>query len=124
MIARDVARLAGAASVGSALLTLYLTLSPEVPGEGIVPDSVGHLVAFFTVAMTAGVHRATLMSRRDARWYLGVLLGFALFTEVGQGVTGRDPSLADFAVDAVGIALGLGLGHVVGRRVPRPPREG
>lgn len=108
-VATHGARVAFAVAVGVNLVAVY---APSAAGAGLFPhaDKVAHLLVFAAVAATgvpAGV---------PIRWLAGLLVAHAVLSEIVQAVwlTQRSGDPGDVVADLVGIGLGL----VVGRRLP------
>jgi VanZ family protein len=97
-----------------ALVSLAVLFAPpsDVPSSPPGVDKLVHLGLFLLLALTgrwAGVGQAVLTAG---------LVGYAAVSEVVQGtdVVGRDASVADWAADVLGVALGLLLWLLVVRR--------
>ncbi len=115
---------------GDSLSRLFPGVLPFL-GDGTTADACvggiqcqdGHALAFLVLALSATIH-ATATRRHAARlWSIagvfGLLLAFAAADEVAQGWAGRDPSMSDWAADAVGVALGIVLGSQLTRVLSR-----
>ena len=91
------------------------------PGSALPPrlfgsDKLEHFGAFLVLAVLARIAWPSL-----PRWFgLLVLVGYggAIEWMQGQGEAGRTASLADMVADTLGIAAGLGLAWLAGRRLP------
>lgn len=87
---------------------LALTPSPPDPVTRI-SDVLLHMAAF---TLLTG---ALAFAHFDLKvWPTGLLmLAYGVSIEVAQGFTGRSPELKDLLVDALAIALGLGVLHIL-----------
>ena len=108
---------------------LIFALSAQ-PGLRVAPDEavdlvvrkVGHMAVFGILALLAwrALERTTRL-RRPWAWALGLTIVYALTDELHQAfVAGRQASLVDVAIDAVGALLavgGLALARSRGSRV-------
>ena len=94
----------------------WLAFKPALPShEWAHMDKVKHISAFVTLAFVASLGWAphNRLAQRVAAW----LMAYGLFIEAVQTqLPTRSGSLADWAADAVGVALGLALV----RLLPRP----
>ncbi len=80
----------------------------------IVVYAVGTLLLWRALALTTRLRPAWA-------WAAAVTLAFAVSDELHQiGVLGREPSIEDVAIDAIGIAAALAIGRVVVQK--RSPR--
>lgn len=101
------------------LVSLAVLFAPasDVPGAPPGVDKLVHAVLFAALAATgrwAGI----------GGWALGaLLLGYAVASELIQGLTplGRSTSIADVLADVVGIALGLLAWSLLARRSAPAP---
>ncbi len=95
---------------------LLLTLTPAGTSEhgcalGL-PCALGHLGSFAVLGASLGVWFATSdAARRSPRRVLFAIVFavwlFAALDEMAQRYVGRDPSAEDWAVDMVGLVIGL-----------------
>lgn len=87
----------------------WLAFKPALPAqEWPHMDKLRHISAFLTLAVVASLGWAS-HAKLALRVALG-LLAYGLFIELVQSqLPSRSASLADWAADAVGIALGLAL---------------
>lgn len=116
---------ARAAALVAVAVALYLTLSPDPTGAGVLPPWVGHLVIF------SGVGASFALLRRVSGWSDGRLHLLALAvvflsaaTEVGQSFTGRQPDLIDLVFDLTGgLGAVFGADAVLARQRLRPGRD-
>lgn len=116
------ARVAAAVAVGVAC---YLTLSPHPAGAGILPDWAGHLGIFAGVgASFALLRRVSGWPASRLRWLALIIVALGAATEAGQSFTGRDPALADVAVDIVGGLSAMFAANVALTRRGRSPDRG
>ncbi len=112
-----------AATVASAALILFATLSPNPPDPGGMPDWVAHFGLFGLIGASAALWYATsdLARRSPQRALVGVLLALWLFgglTELAQSMTAtRDASMSDLIVDVIGAVAGFLAGSVLWRAV-------
>jgi VanZ family protein len=86
-------------------LTIYLSLTPDVPDIGVEQgDKLGHLLAYGTLMLWF----AQLSSRpRQRRVTAGLLVALGVTLELAQGQTGwREFSYADMAANTAGVCLG------------------
>lgn len=91
----------GAVWVG---MVIYACLIPQEPSTGI--PGMDKLLHFCAFAGLAGWFGAVVRRSRHGLVGIGLLLlGMAI--EILQGQTGRDPSIWDWAADAVGVGFGL-----------------
>ncbi len=137
-------RLAALGAVGTVVAILASTLTPLAIDENGcafgVPCTLGHAIAFGALGLTlSGLYVTSSFARRNPRRALVMLLLaiwiFASITELAQAEVGRDPSLADWAADMLGVISGLLLGgfllrFLFGARLPAavpveapPPRR-
>ncbi|RJQ09656.1 MAG: hypothetical protein C4558_05930 [Dehalococcoidia bacterium] len=91
------------AALGTVGVALYLTLSPDPTGAGLLPPWAGHLGIF------AGVGASFALLRHASGWAASRLnlltlavVALSATTEVGQSFTGRDPDLIDLTLDLTG----------------------
>jgi VanZ family protein len=92
------------------LAIAYLAFTPMPEPPGFSWDKTNHLLAFFTLAALADLGWSGV---RALPWRLGLLLGYGLFIELVQGTLDyRHGSALDFAADALGVALWLGLKRI------------
>ena len=89
------------------VVTLWLALRPAPPGEPLFAhaDKVGHALAFALLGWLGACSGLP-------RWPLVIgLLAYGGAIELLQGLTPtREPSWADWAADAAGLALGVWVG--------------
>jgi VanZ family protein len=98
---------ARAALVLCVLAIAYLAFAPMPEPPGFSWDKTNHLLAFVTLAALADFGWP---GARALPWRLGLVLGYGLFIELVQGMLEyRHGSALDFAADALGVALWLGL---------------
>lgn len=114
MISPRIGLLFHIARIGAALslaLTVAGTLTPATePSEELVPDLLLHAIGFGLPALLAAF---ATRDRRGLMTALAVIATAALASEAAQSlVPGRIVSTLDLAADAVGIAVGAGLGRV------------
>ncbi|WP_157072331.1 VanZ family protein [Brevundimonas bacteroides] len=129
MTTREIIWLLRAVSLlpASALVGLFLgPVTPVVERLGL-SDSQSHALAFFTV-----MSGLLILWPRQQVWILA-LVAFAVggAIELAQGFTGRGPSFADLAANAVGISMGvfifivvhraIKVGNHIVRRMSHPP---
>lgn len=93
----------------AALIFAYVAaILPQAEAPRIASsDKVEHMIAFFTLALLAG-----LAWRRTAVWRIGLALAaFGAAIEVTQAIPTlhRDASAADFMADSLAIIAGLGV---------------
>lgn len=94
------------AALGAVGVALYLTLSPDPTGAGLLPPWAGHLGIFAGVGMSFALLRhASGWARSRLNLLALAVVGLSVTTEVGQAFTGRDPGLIDLVFDLAG---GLG----------------
>jgi VanZ family protein len=114
---RTAARLATLVSAG---VILYFTLTPSPPGAGLLQDWLGHFLLFIPLGAAAGLWWATSsLSRRSPRRTLLMLIlalwVFAAATELAQAYVGRDTDLGDWVADMAGALTGLFGGSALAR---------
>jgi hypothetical protein len=101
------------------LLVLY---APDTGGAPMLPglDKVVHVATFASVAL------AGLRARLAARWWLPVLAGHAVVSELVQHwvLPHRSGDPADVVADLAGVALGVALDVVAGRLLARASWSG
>src|SRR5205823_7392608 len=114
-------RIGQVATLASALLILYATLTPSPRSPAGVPDWLAHLLLFMALGASAALWYATSeIARRSPRWALGMVICtlwlFGGLTELGQNeVPGRDPALSDWIFDVGGAIAGFLGGSAVWR---------
>lgn len=81
-------------------------------------DKLEHMIAFFTLALLAG-----LAWRSMSLWLIGfglAMVGLAIELTQAIPALNRDPSGADFVADCMAIVIGLGLAHLGRLALPWP----
>lgn len=97
---------ARAAALVAVAVALYLTLSPDPTGAGVLPPWVGHLVIFAGVGASFALLRRASGWPASRLWLLALaVVALGVATEAGQSFTGRQPDLTDLIFDLTG---GLG----------------
>lgn len=103
----------------AALLFSYaMAVMPRPPVTLLSSDKSQHMLAFFTLALLAG-----LGWRGVSLWLIGAALaGFGLLIEVTQAIPAlhRDPSGADLVADCLAILVALPVAGVGRSRLPWP----
>lgn len=93
---------------------------PEKILSGHHADKVAHFVAYFVLTLFGGwwlraghsIRRITLV------WLAAVFLAYGAFDETTQPFVGRSMTLGDWAADALGVMIGMGLlWKLAGRRL-------
>ena len=99
------------------LLTLYFWGNSQPEAVGLVPppwDKLAHLLWY---AVLAGLLVLGL-GRRAWSWVLASTLLLAGWDEWHQfALPGRSPGIDDWLADALGVVVGIGISHAIGRRV-------
>ena len=105
------------------LLALYFWGNSQPGAVGLVPapwDKLAHLGWY---AVLSGLLLVAL-GRRAWMWVLAGTLLLAGWDEWHQfALPGRQPGLDDWLADALGVVTGIGISHVIGRRVWPVRRE-
>ena len=105
-----------------AIAVLSLVPPSYRPGTD-VPHTFEHLAIFLATGLAFGLGDA---NRYVSRMFL--LIAFVGFIELAQLlVPGRHARVSDFLLDALGVSIGVGLGHLLARRVSarsNPPVAG
>ena len=114
--------IAQASTVIVALVILYATLTPSPAYSQWLPAWAAHFLLFFALGLTSALWYATSDgARRSPQRVLAMaILGLWLFgglTEVAQGQFGRDPELADWALDVAGAIAGFLTGGMLWRLI-------
>lgn len=103
----------------AALLFSYsMAVMPRPPITLLSSDKSQHMLAFFTLALLAG-----LAWRGVSLWVVGLALtGFGLFIEVSQAIPAlhRDPSGADLVADCAAIVVALAAARAGRSLLPWP----
>jgi len=103
--------------IAAVLLALYFWGNSQPEAAGLVPapwDKLAHLTWY---AVLAGLLLLGL-GRRAWPWVLVGTLLLAGWDEWHQfALPGRSPGIDDWLADALGVVVGIGIGHAIGRRV-------
>jgi len=103
--------------IAAILLPLYFWGNSQPEAAGLVPppwDKLAHLVWY---AVLAGLLLLGL-GRRTWPWVLAGMLLLAGWDEWHQfALPGRSPGIDDWLADALGVVVGIGIGHLIGWRV-------
>jgi VanZ family protein len=109
------------------LLLLAFAILSIVPPSHRPGTDVPHTFEHLAICLVTGLAFGFV----DANRYVSrivLLIAFMAFIELAQLlVPGRHARLSDFLLDALGVSIGVGLGHLVARRVSaraHPPFEG
>lgn len=98
-----------------ALLIGYFALIPVTPRSMAIPDDkLMHVVAFAVLVLPL-----SLIHARKAMFIFVGAVAYGLLIEVVQPYMGRFFELADLWADAIGAAIGIGLGAVLSGVVQR-----
>lgn len=99
------------------LLVLYFWGNSQPEAAGLIPppwDKLAHLAWY---AVLAGLLLLGL-GRRAWPWVLAGTLLLAGWDEWHQfALPGRSPDIDDWLADALGVVVGIGISHAIGRRV-------
>ena len=103
--------------IAAILLPLYFWGNSQPEAAGLVPppwDKLAHLVWY---AVLAGLLLLGL-GLRAWPWVLAGMLLLAGWDEWHQfALPGRSPGIDDWLADALGVVVGIGIGHLIGWRV-------
>lgn len=103
------------------LLTLYFWGNSQPEAAGLVPppwDKLAHLLWY---AVLSGLLLLGL-GRRAWPWVMVGTLLLAGWDEWHQfALPGRSPGIDDWLADALGVVVGIGISHAIGRRVRTAP---
>jgi len=99
------------------LLTLYFWGNSQPEAAGLVPppwDKLAHLLWYAVLASLLLLG----LGHRTWPWVLAGTLLLAGWDEWHQfALPGRSPGIDDWLADALGAVAGIGIGHLIGRRV-------
>jgi membrane associated rhomboid family serine protease len=94
----------------------YLMLSPpKTAPSGVLSDKTYHAIAFAGLVFPSAVFYA-----RSLIWMVPVALVFGGVLELIQPYFGRQAEATDFIADAMGIAVGVGIGLLIRRGLFKP----
>lgn len=85
----------------------------------VIPHNLEHLAIFLATGFAFGLGYPNKYVSR-----IVFLIAFVAFIEIAQLlVPGRHARVSDFIIDALGVSIGVGLGHLVGARKITPIAE-
>ena len=110
--------------VGSFLGVTILSVVPAPQMDGLESDKVGHLIAYTVLTVLLVLSLSGDRVPRGLWIALVSVLLYGVLMEVLQHFIGRDFDVRDMAANAVGLAIGAGLGLLVRRVYPRRDEGG
>jgi VanZ family protein len=97
-------------------ITVLSLVPPSYRPDLDIPHKLEHLAIFLATGLAFGLGYSNRYVSR-----IILLIAFVAAVELAQLlVPGRHARVSDFLVDALGVSIGVGLGHLVARRKIAP----